>query len=817
MHQEFTIHSMMRPLLFSFLIFICNSAFASFGNTTAVNGRIVDEEKKPVEFAVTTLLKAEDSTLVKGALSDADGKFSMDGIPAGNYVLRISLTGYDTKWHETFVVQEGETVNLPEFTLTVSKQLQEVAIVSVQPLFVQKPGTLIMNVENSPVRINGTAYDVVSKAPGVTVDQDGNMSLQGKSGVKIYVDGKPTYLSGDQLRNYLMLMPASDVVRIEIMTNPPAKYDAEGSSGIINIVTKKGTQQGLNGSVAAGLGYGHTMRSETGISLNYGQPKFNIYSKYDWGTPHMHEFKIVSRTVPYQGQTTLYDQHVQMDMMPYTQHFRIGVDFFPTKKITWGIRCDASQYHAQTKLDSRNTISDVNSGNSNLLHQINYLYGNFENASAGVYYTQNLDTNGSELSASFDYVSYNNRAHENYNLHFYDGSGMENSNPVFQRTHKGTDIGIYVGQVDYSHPFGKKYKMEAGLKTSYVKTSNSLLFEIQNINNGIWNNDTTRSNSFIYTEQINAAYFDCSADYGKWQLEAGLRAEQTLSDGNSPTTHADHKNNYVQLFPTLFVTQKISDKQSLQYSFARRINRPAYDELNPFIFYIDQFTYHLGNPFLQPEISNSVDITHDYGDFIFTTVGLSRTTGGIAQITHQIDSTGILNQSSVNLNTIDNVYLNITFSRPVAKWWIHESNILASYTHYKTNFYGEAIDRGNVAVDVNLTETFILKKGWKVEASAWYQSPTAYTIFLIHPSGDVSLGLSKNFFKNKLRLTVNAGDLFYTQTQRVTVNFNTQHLFARHEFDTRVVYVRLRYNFGNSSAAKKSNFKNAADDLQKRA
>jgi iron complex outermembrane receptor protein len=807
----------MRFFFFSILIFICHSSFASFGGNTIVSGRVVDEEKKPVEFAVTTLLKAEDSTLVKGALTAADGNFSFEGIPAGNYIVRISLTNYDTKWHDPFVVQEGETINLHDITLSVSKVLDEVAIVSIQPLFVQKPGMLIMNVENSPVRISGTAYDVVSKAPGVTVDQDGNMSLQGKGGVKIYVDGKPTYLSGDQLRNYLMLMPATDVVRVEIMTNPPAKYDAEGSAGIINIVTKKGTQQGLNGSVSAGVGYGFALRSETGISLNFGQPKYNLYSKYDWAAPAQKEVKFVTRTVHYNGMNTRYDQDVLINLSPITQHGRIGVDFFPSQKISWGLRCDGSSYKVNTVLDTRNTITQVESGNAFVLHQINFLHGRFENASAGAYYTQTFDTAGTELSASFDYVSYYNRMHENYNLHFFDQNGMENSTPVFQRTKKGTDIGIYVAQLDFSHPFSKKYKMEAGIKTSYVKTSNDLLFEIENTNSGNWANDTTRSNSFIYTEQINAAYFDCSADYGKWQLEAGLRAEQTLSDGNSPTTNEVHRNNYIQLFPTLFITQKISDKHSFQYSFARRINRPAYDELNPFIFYVDQYTYHIGNPFLQPEISNSVDITHDYGDFLFTSVGISRTTGGIAQITHQIDSTGILNQSSVNLNTIDNCYLNISFSKPIAKWWIHESNVLFSYNHYKTNYYGEPLDKSNVALDLFLTETFILKKGWKTELSAWYQSPMVYTIFVIRPSGDVSIGVSKNFFKNKLRFTLNAGDLFYTNTQRVTVDFDNQHLSARHAFDTRVVYVRLRYNFGNSSAAKKSQFKNAADDLQKRA
>jgi hypothetical protein len=807
----------MRNFFFAFLFLFSDSAFASFGNTTSVGGQIVDETKKPLEFVVITLLKAEDSTLVKGALTSSDGKFLIDGLAEGKYLLSATLTGYEKNQIGPIEIADGENKTLPEIILLASKVLEEVAISSAQPLYVQKPGMLIMNVENSPVRISGTVYDVVSRAPGVSVDQNGNFSLQGKTGVKIYMDGKSLYLDGDQLKSYLQNMPASDVVRIEIMTKPPAKYDAEGSAGIINIVTKKGTQQGLNGSVYGGFGYGKSNKTETGISFNYGQPKFNIYGKYDFSTPHQEETKFVTRTVSYNGMATRYDQDVAIHISPTSQHLRIGADFFPSKKTTWGIRGDGSSYLASTILDSRNNVTDVNAGTSNLLQQTNYLHGHFKNASAGIYCQQKFDTLGTELSASFDYVTYYNRAHENYNLHFFDDTGFENSTPVFQRTQKGTDIGIYVGQIDFTHPFKKKYKIEAGIKSSYVKTANDLLFEIENSSSGNWINDTTRSNKFIYTEQINAAYGTFSADFGKWQFEGGLRAEQTLSDGNSPTTNETHHNNYIQLFPALFVTQIINEKQSLQYSFARRINRPGYQELNPFIFYIDQYTYHLGNPFLQPEISNSVDITHDYGDFLFTSAGISRTTAGIADITHQIDSTGILNQSSVNLNTIDNAYFNVTLSKQITSWWITESNFLLNYNHYKTNFYGDPLNRSNVAVDIYLTETFLLKHGWKAEVSGWYQSPMVYTIFLIHPSGDVSLGLSKSFLNNKLKFTLNAGDLFYTQTQHVTIDFNTQHLYAIHKFDTRVVFVRLRYNFGNSNAAKKSQFKNAADDLQKRA
>jgi hypothetical protein len=500
-----------------------------------------------------------------------------------------------------------------------------------------------------------------------------------------------------------------------------------------------------------------------------------------------------------------------------SEHLRIGADFFPSAKISWGVRADGSGFFTDTKVDTRNTVTQVDSGLSDVLHQVNHLHGKFENASAGIYFKKEIDTTGTELSASVDYVDYYNRAHEYYNLHFFDANGYENIPAVFQRTYKNTDIGIYAGQIDFSHPFQKKYKIEAGIKSSYVKTLNSLLFEIENAATNNWENDPARSNTFVYTEQINAAYADISADYKKWQLQAGLRAEQTLSLGNSPSTNETHQNNYIQLFPTLFATQQISDKQSLQYSVSRRVNRPGYDELNPFIFYVDQYTYHIGNPFLQPEISNSIDITHDYGDFLFSSLGASRTTHGISQITRQIDSTGILNQSEMNLNTIDNIYLSELFSKQLTPWWNNEFNMIVNYNRYKTNLDAGVLDKGNVVFNFIANETFSLKYKWKFELSASYQSPMVYALFYILPSADVTVGLSKNFLNNKLHLTVTASDLFYWQTQHVRIDFYDQQLYAWHKFDTRVVYVRLRYAFGNANAAKKSQFKNAADDLQKRA
>ncbi len=807
---------MNRTLLTIVFVLSLNVGFAGTTSNSIINGNVIDKDKNPLEFVNVTLLKAEDSTLVKGVITATDGKFALESIVSGNYFILISLVGYEKQIIKPFFIKEGETLNYSNVMLNSRSDLKEVTVTSTQPLYSQKPGMLVMNVENSAVKISGTAFDVVSTAPGVSIDQDANISLKGKSGVQIYIDGKPTYLSGDELKDYLLTMPASDIVRIEMMTTPPAKYNAEGSAGIINIVTQHSKKQGFNGTVNAGFGQYKVSKGEGGLNLNYGTLKYNIYGKYNISYPNRLESKSVNRVVYDGDHTTDFDQQITLHFAPITQLLKAGADFYPNKNSTFGIRFDASQRNTNTTLNSTTQINKVDSNLVDILHQINQLNGSFKNATVGLYFNQKLDSTGTEISTSGDYVTYYNRSLEKYDLYFLDQSGIENAIPSYQRSFPNTDIAIYAGQVDFTHPFEKKYKIDAGIKSSYVKTNNNLLFEIQNSTDQNWVNDTTRTNSFIYTEQINAAYISASADFNKWQVQAGLRAEQTHSEGNSPTMHEDNINNYLQLFPSVFVTQKINNDNSFQYTLARRINRPAYDQLNPFFFYVDQYLYKVGNPFLQPEIANNVDITHDYKESLFTSLGASHTIGGIAHVTHLVDSTGVMHQNVVNMNTIDNYYLNFVYSHNFMKWWINESSLNFTYNHYLGMLDGNPIDKGNLVLNLTVTETFLISNGWKLETSCFYQSPTEYSIFLIKPSGDLTFGVSKALFNNKLKCTLNISDVLYTQSQRVVVDYEDQHINSTYNFDTRYVYLRMRYNFGKQESAKKPDFKNAADDLQHR-
>lgn len=789
--------------------------FVISGNSAVnVRGKVTDQEKKPVEFAVITLLSSADSSLVKGAISASDGTFVLENIQPGNYLATYSFTGFEKVWKGPFEIADGADFSLPDAELLPSKQMDEVTIRAAMPLFQQKPGKLVMNVESSPIRIAGTAWDLLSKCPGVFIDQNSNITMKGRQGVQVYIDDRPTYLGGDGLKNYLQGIPAADIANVELIYNPSARYDAEGTAGIINLVTKKGARQGLNASARLGYGYGFRPKYYSGFNFNYAKEKYNIYGSITENRRYTVDQTYIDRYVPYNGDTTLFSQNSYTYSNSPVNIARFGIDFTPKEKISFGFRTEGF-YAPEKDLGENSTLISGGGSDSTLnLKQTNYINENSANGGGSIYYKQQFDSLGKELSLSSDYLRFANRNNQKYNLHFYDQSGMESINPSFQRSDSKTDIEIFVLKADYTHPFNEKYKLETGVKSSYVKTDNALNFEL--LQNSQWENDTTRTNQFIYTEQINAAYINGSASFKKVEIMAGLRAEQTISDGNSPTTGQELKRKYLQFFPSVFVTHKINDKNTISYTYARRINRPDYENLNPFVYFLDQYTYQTGNPFLQPEIANEGDITYTYLDAAYLTVGFSKTTDAMQDVTQQIDSTGVTFQTTKNFNNIEGAYAAIGIPVPIGSWFLMENNISYSAMRFQTDLFGTPIDNKTSFVNLSTNVTFTLKHDWKIQAWSWYQSGFTYGIFKIKSQSGTGCSFSKGMLNNKLQLSLSFYDIFRKNGNRVTVNFQNQNVKLRTVPESPQLNFMLRYNFGNSKAAKKSQFQSGADDLKDR-
>jgi hypothetical protein len=801
-------------LLLSGIFFFAN-AHALERENTQLHGRITDQDKKPMEFVVVTLLKAEDSSLVKGDITDAAGNFSFENLNAGNFLVSASFTGYEKVMQGPFTVSGDQNLALEDIAMVPVKNEKEVVIAAAQPLFTQKADKLIMNVENSPVRIIGTAWDLLSTAPGVVVDQNAKITLRGKSGVLVYIDNKNTFLSGDQLMNRLQNIPATDIVSVEIITNPSAKYDAQGSGGIINFITKKGSQLGFNGSVMVGVGQAFYTKYQDGASFNYATAKFNVYAKYDFANWNSLDRSYINRNITYNSIKTNYNQHSSIIETPLANSGTLGIDFYAKHNITWGVRADGSFIHDRSNAINTTIITQSGSDITNELYQKNGDSNLFHDATANIYFDQKIDTNGRELSGSLDYLTYNTNDLQTFNLNYIDDHGNTTAPSENQRSNSLSAINILVGQLDYAHPFGKKYKLETGLKSSYVKTDNNLIFDFEN-NSGAWENDTTKSNHFIYTEQINAVYATGYATLGKWELEAGLRAEQTISDGNSRTTGERLKNSYIQLFPSVFILQKINETNSINYTYSRRVNRPDYQQLNPFVYYLDKYTYEQGNPFLQPEISNNVDVTYSFMDALFVSMGAGRTKHAMTDVTNQVDSTGIGYKTTVNLNNVDNGYFGISSPIPIGNWFMAEIELNESYHRFTSNLYGTNIDNKSWMFNGSTTFTFTLPHSVKFQIWGWYQGPGTYGIFYSKSQGGVGTSISKTFFNKQLSVNLVGNDLFHQNGMRASINFQGQDVYLEFIPETPRVFLRVRYSFGNKKATRKAESKSGAEDLKNR-
>ncbi|MCU0435897.1 MAG: TonB-dependent receptor family protein [Bacteroidia bacterium] len=800
-------------------IFVCFCALHTAAQTgpagILLKGQIKTPDNQPAEMAVVTLLAATDSSLVKGDIADATGAYALDAIQPGNYVLTVSLTGYAKYWLAPVELSSTITEKtLPLITLTPAADLGPVTVTAIQPLFVAKPDMLIMNVENSPVKMSGTVYELIQKVPGVIADQNGNISLKGRAGVQVHIDGKPTYLAGDQLRQYLEAMPAAEVIRVEIISNPSARYDAQGSAGILNIVTKTGSKQGFNGRARMSGGYGRRAKAGAGISMNYGMPKANIYTRYDFSNWNSLSFYDSRKLIAYNGEEHTFNGFSDNDNSNFSHSFTLGADFNPNKRTSFGFQARGSLFTAENETSSLIDIAQLVQDSAFRLNQVNNTFDDHQNLRGGIWFKHLFDTLGRELSVSGDAIYHNYNGDGDYDSRYLNHNDIPIASPFIQRHFTVMQMNIYVGQIDYVHPINEKYKLEAGVKSSAVKIDNSLVFDI--LQNNAWQKDTTRSNDFIYTENIQAAYSQFYSDWGKVQLQLGLRYEYTRADGNSPTINQRQIRRYGNFFPSIFLTHVMNEKHTITYSLTRRINRPNYDDLNPFRMYLDQYTYRVGNPFLQPEISWNAEISHSFSEFLFTSVGGSRSFDGISEASDQNDSllTTILTTS--NLDNIDNFYVSLSGGIPVAKFWTMEASVTYNWFEFQSRLFGGILNTQTSTWNFNLQNTLMLPFGVKLQISGTLSTPIEYGIYSVKTRGGVNAGLSKSFLKNKLSVTVNANDIFVTNYPRVDINYMNQNSYLASRYENNYVLARINWTFGNEKAARRAQYKGTADEILQR-
>lgn len=789
------------------LSFVATGTSFAQGPGSRISGSVTGEKQQPAAYVTVTLVKVADTSLVKGAITDEAGAYSFQEGASGKFMIVASQVGMNKAYSKPFEYDPaGAGYQVPDLTLTRNTRvLKGVNVTASKPFIQHEIDKTVVNVENSIVSAGSSAWEILQKSPGVNVDNSNNsIHLQGKTGVVIYIDGKPTYLSQDQLANRLKNMDASTIKSIEIMTQPSAKFDAAGNAGIINIITKKNKQKGFNGSITAGFAQASYARENAGINLNYRNGKINLFGNYNYNHAIVRNDNYITRNF-HDGQnkalSTRTEQYGVTKTSAHTHDFKAGIDFYLDEKNTIGLMVNGSINPSMFR--TRNTTwfknPDGSLQSNSLTHNINK--GDWTNYTYDLNYRGRYDSTGRELDVDVAYARFDNSLRQDFHTDTYDGNGTSfpdspaDPNPNIRKSMVPSIIDIKTAKIDYTLPLKGNAKLEFGAKYSMVNSDNDVRYNKLDNQTQQWVYDSA-SNHFDYSENINAAYVNLSKKLRKgWSLQLGLRGEQTVSKGRQLANDSSFKRNYFELFPSVFLSKQLDKNNLVNLSYSRRIDRPDYQSLNPFRYYLDPYTYEEGNPFLQPQLSNSIKFTYAYKSVFSAGLSYSNTTDVMSQVLRQDDSAKITYQTEENLSKMKNLGLDVTLSIPVTKWWMSNNFINVFYNVYQGEFLGGNLDFGQTAYTFNTTNTFTLPRHFSMELSGSYQSRMLWSIFTIKPQYILSAGVQKTILKDKGTLKLNVNDIFNTMHSHASVKYQNLDLMSQNHWDSRRVSLTFTYRF----------------------
>lgn len=807
----------MKTFFYTLLILLTLSNFRTQAQGK-ITGQVTDNKSKIVEFATITLLQAKDSSLVKGALADANGTFEFEKIKFGSYLIAISQLGYQKFYTPKFNLSlENPSIKLSNLTLVEeSKELNEVVVTAKKPFIEQQIDKTVVNVENSVVSAGSTAIEILEKSPGVTVDKDGNISLKGKQNVMVMLDGKPTYMSSSDLANMLRNMQSTQLDKIEIMTNPPAKYDAAGNAGVINIRLKKNQNLGFNGSANLGLGYGFYQslpKESAGLNLNYRKEKLNIFGNFSGNDRHSFQLQEIDRKF-FEGDKVIssFNQSADEKRRINSLAYKVGLDYFIDKKNTIGILFNGMNGNWNNDRNNQTAIKNALNQLDTTSVTLGFMRNKWGNYATNLNFKHVIDSTGKEITADLDYARY-----DADNSMKYRTSKFDTQNILRETRNEdgltGSRINIYSLKVDLIYPINKTSKFEAGLKSSYVNSNNDMRFDFLVGDNNTPVLDPTRTRDFVYKENINAAYINYSKEFKKLTMQLGLRMENTNGQGTLLGKDLLDRH-YTNFFPSVFFRQKLAKNHQLGYSFSRRIDRPSYEDLNPFLFFLDPYTYQRGNELLQPQYTNAVEVSHTYKESITTTINYSRTEGIMTQVLEQNNALKTTNVTKINIGYVENLGISFSLPMPITKWWFSNTYFNLYNNHYvgeipkttiesngtSTTIY-QPFDARATSYSANMTHQFTLPRKYSVELSGWYLSPFIEGQLAGNPMGAVSFGIQKKMMNDKASIKLNINDIFWTQHFNGTFLFNDINVQLRNKWESRVVRINFSYRFGNSKIA----------------
>ena len=679
-----------------------------------------------------------------------------------------------------------------------ARTLREATVTGRAPMVERKRDRVIVNVEASPINTGSTVLEVLERSPGVTVDRNGGITLNGKQGVLVMIDDKPTYLTGDDLNNLLSSMNAAQVARIELISNPPARYDAAGEAGIINIRTKKSANYGLNGSVTTSYGQGVYAKSNNSLGLNYRKGKVNSFLNYS-----INDVGYLTNLYAYRKY--LDDNKDVMAVLQQPAYFtgtvvnntaKTGLDYSPSASMNVGFMLAGTDIHRSGVNNGyANWLNPAGGGVDSSLLTRSSPTNLFQNGSVNLHGRQALGKHA-ELHADLDYLHYRMEARQDFDNRLLETGGYDS---VF-RSFIPTTIDIRSGQLDGTFGVGGGVTLQAGLKLSSSRTDNAATY--QNWTNNAWVVDDTRSNHFVYHETIDAGYVSVEGKHGLASYQVGLRYEHTGytadQSGNSLQQDSVVTRRYGSFFPSGSFSLKIDSMHTLSLTFGRRIDRPVFQTLNPFLYIINKYTYETGNPYLIPQYSWTIELTHQYGDWLTTGLSWTRIDNYFSQI-FLSDTTGtILFYTQGNVGSVYNLGASVNLNLTPVSWWSVQLGAVFNHKQLR-GFNGNTYTSTISQLNLNMSNQFSLGKAYVAELTGFYTTKARNDIQeLLYPTGQLSIGMSKPVLKKKGTVRLSFRDILYTGAMEGLTSFPDATEYFKIKRDSRVIAVSFSFRFGKT-------------------
>jgi outer membrane receptor protein involved in Fe transport len=795
-------------LLLIALLIAAIPTLAQPDSLATIRGQVVDEFNRPLELATVVLQHATDSTEAGAGYTEADGSFVLRK-KAGMYRVVVSVVGYRRMVQLLPPALPGQTTTAPRMALLPDvQQLKEVKVVGQKPFIEQLSDRLVLNVNNNLSVSGGSALDALEKAPGVQIIND-RISLAGRTGVLIHVDGKPSVHS--DIAQLLREIPSSTIERIEIIGQPGARYDAAGSAGIINVVLKKSDKKGTHVLLTGNVGYGIYAKSGGSVSFNHRTGPVNIFGTYSYNYRKTFNQNTFERDLTENGQPFVLRQQSYEPRTTEGSTFRLGADWTLSKRSLLGVLFNGidsdGQALGQTDTDAlpgRGALQNLLTTNSRTDRRWQNLTGNLN-------YKLTLGERGHELTVDADMAHYNFRmvsllATQRRADTLPVSAGIRNTLP--------TVVDFRAAKIDYVRPLPNSMKLEMGAKLSHSVIDSDLAAETRQTEQ--WQPDPTRSNVFRYTEQIRAGYVSVQKNWKRADLQVGLRTEHTDTEGVSGTLGQRNDRQYWQWFPSVAFNQAFNSILGVSVNYSRRIDRPGYQDLNPFMYYIDPYTYQRGNPNLIPQLTNSWKATLTYQKLPLFAVGYSITNNVMTQVTEQIPNSRAAFSTIANLDEQQNLYATLNFPLSFAKWLSGYGSLTGFRNSYTSNYLDGLYADARWSYTLFGTATAKLHPRYSVELSGTYQGAGVMGLVRYNGYGAVNMGMQYSLPNEQTKFRLTANDLFFGSRIVGTINYQDMSLRLLSLWESRQYRLTISHAFGNTKLKSSRKRTTTADDDRSR-